>query len=73
MAINITKVITPRMGTTLEMASDTLRNATTQPAIAIVVTQIKNMAAFTTSKKYTLFCNNTAQKRVLFTFSPCPA
>jgi hypothetical protein len=66
-------VITPKIGTTLEMASDTLLNATTQPAMAIVVTQIKNMAAFTTSKKKTLFCSNTAQKRVLLTFSPCPA
>ncbi len=59
----------PKMGTTLEIASDTLRKATTQPAIAIVVTHIKNIAAFTTSKKNTLFCNNTAQKRVLLTLA----
>lgn len=39
------------MGTTLEMASDTLLNATTHPAMAIVVTHIKNMAALTTNKR----------------------
>ncbi len=45
----------PKMGTTLEIASGTLLNATCHPAIARVVTQIKNMAALTTNKKIHCF------------------
>ena len=46
-----TAVITPNGITAAEIASATLRKLICQPPQARVVAQIKNMAAFVTSKK----------------------
>ena len=63
----------PKTGTTLDIASGTLFKATCHPPIAKVVIPIKNMLALVIIKKNTLFCNSTAQNRVLFIFSPWAA
>ena len=61
---NTNKASTEKTGTTLDIASGTLLKAICHPPIASVVTQMKNMLAFTTNKKNTLFCNSTAQNLV---------
>src|SRR5688500_3426666 len=55
----------PITGTQVEIASATLLNDICQPPQARVVAQIKNMAAFTTNKKYTLFCKSEPQNLAL--------
>ena len=46
------------------MASGTRRNAICHPPCANVVAQMKNILAFTMSKKNTLFCKSEAQNLV---------
>src|SRR5688500_2602840 len=60
----------PITGTHVEIASVTLLKAICQPPQANVVAHIKNMAAFTTNKKYTLFCSKEAQNLALSCSSP---
>ena len=59
------KVRMPITGTAAEIASVTLRKVICHPPIASVVAQMKNMAAFTTSRKYTLLCRRVDQNLAL--------
>ena len=66
--------MTPITGTAEATASDTLLKLVVQPPQARIVAQRKNIAAFTTNKKNTLFCKRLPQNRALscsLLLAPC--